>query len=126
MRITSKSNLKALDVHAAEQVAQEHGQDIYIVELATSPRGAITFYCESVNGKRSVNRRDRSGGKAASWTAWGWLIAELFRRDSNAHVGHYKGVEDFIRACREMHEWHKKFGGSRPIGYDIGFLELVD
>ena len=110
MRITSKTTLTKLDLYAAERYAQRFGNDIHIDSLAVSPRGAITFYCVSYNGTRRCNGRD---GFAATWSAWGYLIAELFNRDPSAIIGQYRGREDFIRKCRE---W-------QPAGQSIAFLD---
>lgn len=132
MRITTQSKLTASDVREAASFARERGQDIYVEEIATSPRGAVTFYCEAEHGRYATNRQGRGGstGRAATWTAWGWLIAELFRRDPDARIGQYRGVDDFRRQCSEMrqhHDFRRRAGVSRKAepGEDISFLEHV-
>ena len=95
MRINASAGLTLSDVQGAARYARHRGHDIFIAEIERSPRGSITFYCESEHGRRASNR---SGGRghAASWTAWGWLIADLFTRNPDATgVGFYKDIEDF-------------------------------
>jgi hypothetical protein len=110
MRIQSRTTLKEADVYAAARYARSKGHDIDVASIITAPRGGITFYCSSMYGKRAAN--GRPGERAASWTAWGWLIADLLKRDPNAIVGQYKGVEDFKRQCREY----------MPKGENVEFL----
>lgn len=126
MRINAGSKLTRADVYAAVAVALEHGQDIDVCELAVSPRGAITFYGYSLNGTRNTNRSD--GNKAASWSAWGWLIAELYNRDPNARIGQYKSASSFMLQCREANERvrlaeHHGYTVRSDTGRDISFLE---
>lgn len=133
MKITAASGLTREDVREAVALARSRGQDIHIAELDVGPRGAITLYCESFSGTYAVNRpqegyfaRDRP--RAASWAAYGWVIAELFRRSPGAHIGQYKSVEDFRKWCRELHEYWERSARKRPNdpGADISFLELVE
>lgn len=93
--------LRRHDVQEAARVAREHGHDIYVDEIAEcgskSRRRGITFYCESMDGPRARNGRE---GRAASWDAYGWLIAELFNRDPSAIIGYYKSPSHFLLECR--------------------------
>jgi hypothetical protein len=98
MRINAQSKLTETDVLIAiSRTRGFHDQDIWLDEIHTGARGAITFYCESEHGKYSTGRNHPNGARAASWTAWGWLIAELFTYDPDAHIGTYRGRDHFIR-----------------------------
>lgn len=125
MRINAGSRLTATDLYEATIVARNHGYDFRIEELSVGPRGAMTFYGESFTGKRRVNRQGRSDAYAASWAAWGWFIAELYNRDPNARIGHYKNREDFRRSCQQFHDARERFGfrTKDEPGRDISFLE---
>src|ERR1700745_3459087 len=98
MRINAGSKITKDDVYLVVTYARKKGNDIWIEDIAVGPKGAITFYCSSLNGKRATNRGD--GARAASWTAWGYLIADLFKRDPNAVIGQYRGMKDFAAQCR--------------------------
>lgn len=133
MYIKAGSKLTATDLHAAaHHIRQQYGQDFYIEEAVTSPRGALTFYGEAMHGTRRVNRQANSNAYAATWVAWGYFIAELFNRDPEATIGQYKGVEDFRRQCREAHDWFTRYGEDggrkRPkdsLGSNIAFLDTL-
>lgn len=128
MRIGSRTTLTKDDVYAAAQAARRRGQDIHIDEIAVAPRGGIQFYCVAMHGTRRTNGgRD---GYAAKWSAWGWLIAELYKIDPDAKIGQYKNVFDFVAQCHSMHEarehYAKEFPRSGPNPYaPIDFLDLV-
>ena len=113
MRIKSGNNFSLQDVREAAKFAREQGHDIWIDELHVGKRGAITVYCESHTGNRRCNGRE---GRAASWTAWGWFIADLFAKDPEATIGFYKGVEDFVKQCRQMGKYN---------GHSTSFLSLL-
>lgn len=124
MRINASTMLTASDVERAARYARSKGHDIFIADLEVSPRGAITFHAESEDGRRATNRGGRndgfgydgfgySRGRAASWTAWGWLIADLFARNPNANgVGWYKNIEDFKAQVKRY----------TPAGENLRFL----
>lgn len=101
--------LTKTDIHQACTVANQHGQDIFcdeIVEQGSQKRKrGITFYCEALSGPRSRNGRD---GYAASWDAYGWVIAELFNRDPNAIIGWYESPSHFLLECRTQAERRKE------------------
>jgi hypothetical protein len=109
------------------------GQDIYVSEYtATRGRGklySVTFYCASHHGKRRTNRGD--GEMAASWTAYGYLIARLFLVDPQAVIGSYENVHDFTVQCAALSEGRAEYiranprSGPNPYA-DISFLKLVE
>ena len=102
---------------AALRARDEFGQDIWIDEISSGRsrkrNGRITFYAKSMNGRRARNGRP---GRAASWTAYGYLIAELFRRDSEAIIGIYNSPTEFHEICSH------NYG---VTGESIDFLNLV-
>lgn len=75
--------------------------DIYIDDgniRRFKPRGyeyGYEFCCESFYGKRS--RGFGKPGRAASWTDYGRFIAQLYKIDPQARIGHYKHATDFIK-----------------------------
>jgi hypothetical protein len=112
--------------------ARKRGADIHVHEISqTKGRGkrfSVTFYAYSFNGKRATNRGD--GEKAASWSDYGWLIAELFVIDPEAIVGSYKGVADFVRSCEAMHTGRAQYTADNPRSgpnpyAPIDFLDIV-
>lgn len=119
---------------AAFTVRHELHQDIYIEDCESTHgrrrKHSLNFHCASFSGSRRQNRNG-SREPAASWAAWGWLIAELFRRDPNAHIGQYKGVSDFRRRCQSAHDhrvkYERRFGENKRSDYgkDISFLSLI-
>lgn len=119
LRINASTGLTRADVRLAAHYARSKGHDIFIAELEESPRGAITFYCESEHGRRATNRGGGPSqfyggtGRAASWTAWGWLIADLFARNPMpGTIGFYKDIEDFKASCKRY----------TPRGENLKFL----
>lgn len=108
------------DVLDAATIARSgYGQDIYVDEIMSngsrSRASAVTFYAASANGSRASNRHGKTSAKAASWTAYGYLIAELFRRDADAIVGPYNGADDFARQVTRY----------TPKGESLDFLALI-
>jgi len=82
-------------------------QDIYVVDVRLfRPRGpelnGVEFYAESNCGTRATGHRAIGSyplsdvPRAASWTAYGYVIARLFALDPSARVGFYKSRADFI------------------------------
>lgn len=51
------------------------------------------------DNRRLTNSGTRGAGNlwAATYDEWGWIIAEIFKRDPSATVGDYDGVDDFNR-----------------------------
>lgn len=104
---------------AALRARTEHGQDIYVEDLSEKKgrkrAHSITLYCGSEHGRYAVNRpqtawRGRDRTRAASWTAWGWLLAILFKQDPHAVMGEYDGAADFERQCLDMIEYRRRYG----------------
>lgn len=132
MRINSQSTLTMRDVIDAIHAAVfTHGQDIYLDEWSQGPRGAKNFYCAAEHGSYATGRNDNSGKRAASWTAYGWVIAELFTRDPNAHIGQYRGRDHFIRTIygeQRRYIIRESLGvkSRSKIGADCSFLSLFD
>jgi hypothetical protein len=94
------------------------GQDIRHQDVrAFVPRGyrnGVEFYAYSVTGKRASAHRPQGGqfygpdaARAATWDAWGYVIARLFDRDPEARIGYYDGRNDFIvKVNQELDRWH--------------------
>lgn len=122
MRIQSSTTLTEQDVRDAGAVARSHGHDIWIDELLVGKRGGITVYCNSHTGARACNGRS---GRAASWSAWGSFIADLFSRDPEAIIGHYKGVEDFVAQCRDERYRTSLYRPNDLKNRDISFLDQL-
>lgn len=131
MRINANSIIDTHDVAAAVSRARnEYGQDIYLDEVTVGEKGAINFYCASVSGRYSVNRRGRTNARAASWTAWGYVIATLFSIDPWAHIGQYKGMSDFVTKIGEARATHMRRRGmginkEGEPGQNCHFLTLL-
>lgn len=131
MRINAQSTLTASDVRSAIAKARhEHHQDIYLDELIEGSHGAIQFWCVSQNGKFSTGRSHPNGKRAASWTAYGYVIAELFKCDPDARIGRYRGVghfEEVIYRARDSFYLRQSLGIRQRSdhGENIEFLELV-
>jgi len=102
--------------NTARLVRERYGQDIWIESVETrnsrSRDHSITFYAYSLNGKRSRNRRE---GRAATWTAYGYLIAELFNCDPDAKIAWYDSPGDFRDKCAQFAQ-----------GRDISFIGHLD
>lgn len=118
--------LTADDVHICAAVARKvHGCDIYVDEISEggSRKAArrITFYAHSKNGKRARNGRQ---GRAATWSDYGYLIAELYRRDPDAIFDYYANVDDFVSKCTED-AW-RRAEYSRGEVVDPGFIALAE
>jgi hypothetical protein len=88
------------------------GADIWLAGVRTfRPRTAdfrsgIQFYACSHNGRRPVNPGQphwttEDLPRAASWDAYGYVIARLFMIDRHAVIGPYHGVADFKRLVRQ-------------------------
>jgi hypothetical protein len=110
------------DVMAACQVARQNfGQDVYCEESANvgsrSRRNGVIFYLESLHGRRSNNRQRSDGVRAASWSAWGYVIAELFNLDPNAIIGQYAGVADFRNQCEAARKHREKLDGEHALDF---------
>lgn len=89
----------------AARVRDEHpGVDIYVSDAAELYEGERTrrldrVHLRSWNGTRHSNTGVRGAGTemAASWTEWGWWLAEVFELDPAARANDYRGAEDFHR-----------------------------
>lgn len=133
MRINAASKLTLDDVRWAINTARgEYGQDIYLQEGWTGPRGQVQFWCNSAHGKYATGRNEDTG-RAATWTAYGYVIALLFTRDPDARIGHYRSRDHFVNCVyaeqnryivRESMNWprHRKEGP----GSDCSFLSLLN
>lgn len=62
----------------------------------------VEFFAKSTDGKRASGHHEIASGpadhypRAASWDAYGYVIARLFAKDPDAIIGNYAGVVDFI------------------------------
>jgi len=116
---------------AFHQARSVNGADIYPVDVRTfRPRrdgftSGIQFYAESYSGNRATGHREIGSyplddvPRAASWDAYGYVIARLFLVDPDAVIGQYSGVEDFKRQVRQYAPYR------RPRS-DAPFLSLLD
>jgi len=43
--------------------------------------------------------------KSATFSEWGYLIAELYDRDPLAHIGPYKNLDDFHKRTNSQYEY---------------------
>lgn len=120
MRLHSDTLTEA-DIRSACALARENGYDVYVEGMvrtgSRSRRNGYTLYLESANGRRTTNRRGKSDSRAATWSAWGFVIAELFNRDPEAIVGQYDSPQDFHRQCESMGDWRKKLDGPNALDF---------
>ena len=69
----------------------------------------VQFYALSYHGNRATGHRMIGSyetsyeERAASWDAYGYVIARLFLMDHDAVIGNYAGVADFVRQCENSH-----------------------
>lgn len=105
----------------------QHGQDIHIEAIrGWKPRRyayGVEVFAESMNGNRATGHVPaRATGprdgypRAASWDAWGYVIALLFNVDPHARIGFYDSEADFVDKVRK---WPRK-------GSELAFLEVLD
>lgn len=99
------------DVYRAfTEARQLDGADIYPDDISTfqprTPyRHGVKFYATSLHGRQITGHRPIGSypldgeARAASWDAYGYVIARLYRIDPDARIGHYKGIADFISTC---------------------------
>lgn len=107
------------DVKFAFRRARMHNYaDIWIEDISTwTPRkqaNGVEFHAVSSNGRRAVNRG--TGGRAASWEDWGFVIAWLYRLDPEARIGMYTSKADFRN---KVHQYQ------RP-GSSLAFLDILN
>lgn len=136
MRIQSQQIIAADDIHLAVSRARyEFNQDIWLdcdadgcAEITVGARGAIEFHCHSTWGKYASGRRDNPNGyRAASWTAWGYVIAHLFTVNPEARIGHYRSRDHFIRTIygeQRRYILRHRLGLRGDTGSDCSFLHL--
>lgn len=94
------ATLSKSDIAAAFKVARDHGADIHLDDYrewrARDGRYAAEVHAASLGGTRMAQHTvDGIQSPAASWDAWGWFIAELYRRDPSARIGYYLNAGDF-------------------------------
>lgn len=107
MKIYS-DKITTADIFTAFRLARTvHGQDIHLdggVRQFRPRRQAHGYeiFAESMHGKRAsahgpIGSYDRSTlPRAASWNAYGFVIAHLYNVDPDARIGFYAGRADFI------------------------------
>jgi hypothetical protein len=114
MRIYS-DRLTAADVRSAFSSARLVNEaDIYAQDLREfhprdGHRNGVEVYAYSYSGNRAsahgpIHRgfgSDEDAPRAASWDAYGWVIARLYLIDPDARIGQYRDVADFIRQVSE-------------------------
>lgn len=103
------------DLFQAAEKARQDGQDIFIADAALvgsrTRAHRIDFHAGAANGRYARNSGHYGGdryNRAASWSAWGYLIAHLFAQDPNAVIGQYKSRDHFRQLCAaEVHRLAK-------------------
>lgn len=115
------SNIIVVDdvLWAFRQAREQHGQDIHIEDIRTwKPRGydhGVEVWGYADHG-RYGSGRGTPGLRAASWDAWGYVIAYLFNTDPHARVGWYDNEAHFVEMVRK----HPRTGS------DLPFLQVLD
>lgn len=111
---------------------QLDGQDIWLDGMRSfNPRKTVfrsgtEFWARSLNGKVASGHRpvgsyplsleNGSGvARAASWSAYGYVIARLYLVDPDAKIGKYGNAQDFMDQVR----------AHVPRGQHTRFLELL-
>lgn len=93
-------------------------QDIHIEDLRTwKPRHharGIEVHGGSLHGRRAANRG--SDLRAASWDAWGYVIARLYAIDPAARIGFYDSRQHFRHTVCT-------YPGK---GSDLAFLDVLE
>lgn len=123
MRIKAGSELTIGNVYDAAARANLRGQDIHAHEVVQGKRGAITFYAYSLNGRYATGRND--GERAATWDAWGYLIAELYNLDPRATIGPYKNATDFIQKCASERDRIARYRPQDAATHTAAFLDVL-
>lgn len=128
------------DVLTVEDVVQcasvcraDHGVDVQIGELvATGSRKrarGLTFKGYALSGRYAANSGvyGADSPRAATWSAWGYLIAELFARDPGAIIGTYDGAADFVAQCENAARQRRDYPDARYVGsaFSTDFLDIV-
>lgn len=105
MKIYSDT-ITTVDIWRAFKDARDvHGQDIYLdggIRAFTPRAGGYGYeiFAESLHGKRAsahgpIGADPKWQPRAASWEAYGYVIAYLYNIDAAARIGWYKSAEDF-------------------------------
>jgi hypothetical protein len=119
------NTITAFDVIAAAESARDHDQDIFVTDVkdvgSRSRKQGVSFYAASLNG-RYASAHDQSE-RAASWDAYGYLIAELFVLDPIAKIGIYDGINDFFTRTADEAARNAQYG-KRP-DHTASFLEVL-
>lgn len=79
------------------------GVEIAVSEIIQRPRKRQNGWIISLTGS-SPYVSQMSGLKAATWDEHGLWMAELYRRDPEAVIGHYKTRQQFIDETRDEAE----------------------
>lgn len=114
---------------AFRNARQNHKADIWEEDVRSfKPRKtsgfthAIEFFASSMNGHRATGHRPIGSypldgeDRAASWSDYGYVIAYLFKLDSNARIGRYNNLQDF----RDMIANYPRKGQS------TAFMDILD
>lgn len=132
------NTLTMADIRAAFRAARtEDGQDIYLEDPREfEPKGANrgrrgfeifahSLYRKQASGHRPIGSYPLSlengsdVNRAASWTAYGYVIARLFAMDPKARIGQYGGARDFVRQVEAQAAHRARYGDHTR------FLDLV-
>ncbi len=120
------NTLTEADVAVAFQEARAlDGQDVFVTDVrsfrARKTSFGIEFYAEAMNGKQATGHRPHGSyplagqPRAASWTAYGYVIARLYQKDPDAMIGRYGNAQDFADQVTSY----------TPRGENTGFLALL-
>lgn len=111
---------------AFAQARSVHDQDIWLCDISSHPARdygcAIKVFAYSHHGRAASAHRPIGSysledvPRAASWDAYGYVMAELYRIDPAARVGFYNSVAHFIDTCR---------ADSKRKGSDVAFLDIL-
>lgn len=123
--------LTDVDVFEAFNNARNlHNQVIWSVDVRSfKPRSqyanGVEFFAEGnsphATGHRVIGSYPLgSVSRAATWSAYGYVIAALYQKDESAKIGFYKSKQDFILSC--MSQWSHRQQYKRET---IDFLKLV-
>jgi hypothetical protein len=114
MKIYSNAIVPSSVYDAFRTARSVHQADIYAEDVRWfTPRRAgfargVELFAHSHNGTRAsahASIEEQRGSRdhlnrAASWDAYGYVIAYLYRLDAGAVIGPYRNREDFVRQVR--------------------------
>lgn len=116
--------------HAAAEVLRNDNQVIYLEDVRPfKPRktwtNGVKFFATGnsphATGHRAIGSYPLDHvERAATWSAYGYLIARLYLIDPSAKIGYYTSKGDFIAQCKSMWEHRQQYRRET-----IDFLNLL-